>query len=207
MDTDLTQPRQVCLYFGSFNPLHRIHLQLAHYILEHYSFDELWLVLSPLNPLKEASTQLPFAWRASYIEHALVDEPRLRLCTIEAELPAPHYTVHTLQALRARYPKLDFSLLVGGDNLQSIHRWYQWEELLRTTQLYVYPRADVSLGLPKLPEDALRPILCQGAPRSSLSASELRDAALQGLDRRHDTAAPELWVEFVQQVHALQHSR
>lgn len=199
------QPQRVCLYFGSFNPLHQTHLQLAHYALEHLGCDELWLVLSPLNPIKEAGTQLPFAWRAAYIERALAHEERIRLCLIEAELGAPHYTLRTLEALRQRHPELDFSLLIGGDNLEGITRWYHWEELLRSTQLYVYPRGEEPLLMPELPEGARVPILCQDAPRSSLSASQLRAAALRGEDRRRESAVPELWDDFVHQVQALQH--
>lgn len=191
-----TLPREVCLYFGSFNPLHRAHQSLIRYALESLPCQEVWLVLSPVNPLKSPSSQLPFAWRADYIRTAIADDPRVKLVTLEDILPSPHYTVHTLRALRLLHPDCHFSLFIGSDNLQLLDRWYDYERLLATTPLHVYPRPGYDIH----PEDLSRLggeiHLHPEAPEMLLSATELREAALSSLDRRAETAVPSLWEEL-----------
>ncbi len=167
--------------------------------------DEAWLVLSPLNPLKDRATQLPFSWRADYIRRAIQDEPRLRLITLEELLPLPHYTVRSIRALRILYPEYDFSLLIGSDNLRLIDRWYDYQRLLRTIPLHVYPRPGYPLediDPAALPEAMLH--LHPEAPQMDLAATELREAALSGEDRSAETAVPELWEELRAQLLSLQ---
>lgn len=153
-------------------------------------------MLSPVNPLKSLSSQLPFAWRADYIRTAIADDPRVKLVTLEDILPSPHYTVHTLRALRLLHPDCHFSLFIGSDNLQLLDRWYDYERLLATTHLHVYPRPGYDIH----PEDLSRLggeiHLHPDAPEMLLSATELREAALSGLDRRAETAVPSLWEEL-----------
>ena len=197
--------RRVCLYFGSFNPLHRAHLHLAQFALDSLPCDEVWLVLSPLNPLKDRATQLPFAWRADYIRRAIQDKPRLRLITLEELLPLPHYTVRSIRALRLLYPEYDFSLLIGSDNLRLIDRWYDYQRLLRIIPLHVYPRPGYPLediDPAALPEAMLH--LHPEAPQMDLAATELREAARSGEDRSAETAVPELWEELRAQLLSLQ---
>lgn len=113
---------------------------LAHYAHEHLGFDEVWLMLSPLNPLKDSRDALPYALRRQLIECAIAPYPYLRLETLEAHLPQPHYTVRSLRALHLLHPKATFAMLMGSDSLASIGRWYEAERLLQETELYVYPR-------------------------------------------------------------------
>lgn len=197
--------RRICLYFGSFNPLHRAHLRLAQFALAALPCDEVWLVLSPLNPLKERATQLPFAWRADYIRQAIEKEPRLRMVTLEEQLPLPHYTVRSIRALRLLYPEYDFSLLIGSDNLRLIDRWYDYQRLLKTIPLHVYPR-------PGYPMEDILPTALPGAtiylhpeaPQMDLAATDLREAALREEDLSAETAVPELWEELHTQLLSLQ---
>ena len=197
--------RHICLYFGSFNPLHRAHLRLAQFALAALPCDEVWLVLSPLNPLKERATQLSFAWRADYIRQAIEKEPRLRIVTLEEHLPLPHYTVRSIRALCLLYPEYDFSLLIGSDNLRLIDRWYDYQRLLKTIPLHVYPR-------PGYPMEDILPTALPGAtiylhpeaPQMDLAATDLREAALRGEDLSAETAVPELWEELRTQLLSLQ---
>ena len=197
--------RRICLYFGSFNPLHRAHLRLAQFALAALPCDEVWLVLSPLNPLKERATQLPFTWRADYIHQAIEKVPRLRLISLENQLPLPHYTVRSIRALRLLYPEYDFSLLIGSDNLRLIDRWYDYQRLLKTIPLHVYPR-------PGYPMEDILPTALPGAtiylhpeaPQMDLAATDLREAALREEDLSVETAVPELWEELHTQLLSLQ---
>lgn len=198
--------RRICLYFGSFNPLHLGHLALARYAREQLGFDGVWLVLSPVNPHKSPYDQLPYAYRAKLIREAIAPHAGLRLCTIEDDLPHPHYTVRTLRALGMLYPHDSPSLLIGADNLLGITRWYAWERLLASTPLYVYPRpgydlssfsandlrTDLSLdGMPT-------PHICWDAPQLELSSSAIRSAARSGLDLSHYLPVPDRWAELCQ---------
>ena len=197
--------RRICLYFGSFNPLHRAHLRLAQFALASLPCDEVWLVLSPLNPLKERATQLSFAWRADYIRQAIEKVSRLCLITLEDQLPLPHYTVRSIRALCLLYPEYDFSLLIGSDNLRLIDRWYDYQRLLKTIPLHVYPR-------PGYPMEEILPTALPGAtiylhpeaPQMDLAATDLREAALRGEDLSGETAVPELWEELRTQLLSLQ---
>jgi len=195
--------RQVCLYFGSFNPLHRAHLQLARYMVERGLCDELWFVLSPLNPLKEGLRPLPFAWRAYYLQQSIAGDDRLSLCPIEELLPEPHYTIRTIRALGMLHPTTTFSLLIGGDNLGVITRWYDYERLLREVRLYVYPRPDYPISGEQLQGLEAEIHICRDAPEIQLAATDIRRAALRGEDLRDETACPELWEELVEQLRAL----
>lgn len=197
--------KRICLYFGSFNPLHRAHLCLAQFALDSLPCDEVWLVLSPLNPLKDRGTQLPFAWRAYYIRHAIRNEPRLRLVTLEEQLPLPHYTVRSIRALCLLHPEYDFSLLIGSDNLRLIDRWYDHQRLLKSIPLHIYPRPGYpieDINPSDFPEASLH--LHPEAPQMDLAATTVREAALSGEDLSGDTAVPELWEELRSQLHSLQ---
>lgn len=116
------------LYSGSFNPIHRGHLTVAEQVLQAFPGSELWLVVSPQNPLKSETDLAPEQHRLEMariaVRHSLLHE-RMQVCDIEFSLPKPSATIHTLQALSARYPQRSFSLLIGSDQrrvLQSMDR-------------------------------------------------------------------------------------
>ena len=161
-------------------------------------------MLSPVNPLKSPASQLPFAFRADYICSAIEGEQRLRLVTLEAILPLPHYTVRTLQALRLLHPDTTFSLFIGSDNLALLERWYDYSRLIASTSLHVYPRPGYDVSGEELARLGGRIIFHPDAPQSTLSATELREAVLTGVDRSADTAVPERWEELCEQIAQLQ---
>lgn len=214
---------RICLYPGSFNPLHVGHMMLAHYAHEHLGFDEVWLMLSPLNPLKNSRDALPYALRRQLIECAIAPYPYLRLETLEAHLPQPHYTVRSLRALHLLHPKATFAMLMGSDSLASIGRWYEAERLLQETELYVYPRpnstaderTDTNLSpdhRPTLSEGQaiVNPHLtergtihlCHDAPTSTLSSTEIRTALANGTDASALLPCPHLWPSLREAIQA-----
>lgn len=162
---------------GSFNPIHEGHLALARYAGEVLGFDDLWLILSPLNPQKEASEQWPYEERAALVRKAIAPFPYIRLVEIERYMPSPRYTWRTIQALKLLYPEYDFALLIGSDNLLKFRSWSSWQKILSMAQLYVYPRPGYpipeSLGETN-GEDTLPYILCEGAPQHDISSTEIR---------------------------------
>ena len=115
--------KKVGIFGGSFNPIHTGHIALAKSLCEQAHLDEVWLMVSPLNPFKkEATDLLADDLRLEMVEKAIQEEPQLKACNYEFHLPKPSYTWHTLQALSKDYPDIDFTLLIGGDNWALSHR-------------------------------------------------------------------------------------
>ena len=132
--------RRTALFFGSFNPIHVGHLIIANCMLQQEDVDEVWFVVSPQNPLKERATLLADHHRMQMVLRAIDDNYRLRACDIEMKLPVPSYTVVTLAALREKYPDREFCLIMGSDNLASLHKWRNYEYILENYKILVYPR-------------------------------------------------------------------
>lgn len=132
--------KKIGLYFGTFNPIHIGHLTIANYMVEFGGLDEVWLVVTPHNPLKKKSTLLDDVHRLAMVRIAVEDFPRLKASNIEFELPQPSFTVHTLAYLEEKYPGEKFCLILGEDNLKSLPKWKNYEVILDRYELYIYPR-------------------------------------------------------------------
>lgn len=135
---------QVGLFFGSFNPIHHGHLILAQTALNETKLDAVWFVVSPQNPFKQKKNLLPAYDRLKMVELALGDHPSMLGSNVEFSLPKPSYTIDTLTHLRERYKSYQFSLIMGQDNLQYLHKWKNFEAILKYYPIYVYPRPDTS---------------------------------------------------------------
>lgn len=138
--------RQVSLFFGSFNPVHKGHIALAESILEQKIADEVWFVLSPRNPFKQESDLWSETERAGRLKSALGGRPGLVFCDVELSLPKPSYTIQTLRCLWEKYPDIRFSILMGEDNLVNLHLWRECDTILQACDIYVYPRAGEACG-------------------------------------------------------------
>ncbi len=132
--------KNIGLYFGTFNPIHIGHLIIANHIAEFSNLDEVWFVVTPHNPFKKKSTLLADNHRFQMVEIAIEDYPKLKASKIEFGLPQPNYTVNTLVHLTEKYPDDKFNLIMGQDNLQSFHKWKNYEIILENHEIYVYPR-------------------------------------------------------------------
>jgi nicotinate-nucleotide adenylyltransferase len=172
---------RIGLLFGSFNPIHIGHLILAEHFATRTDLSEVWLVVSPHSPFKEAASLLPDTERLRLVELALAGNPRLRAEAIEFNLPRPSYTIATLDALREQYPAHDFVLLMGGDNLSGLPRWQEAARLLAEVDIYVYPRPGA--GLPAL--DAFPRVQIMAAPLLDISATYIRESLRTGRSIRY----------------------
>ncbi|WP_372473908.1 nicotinate (nicotinamide) nucleotide adenylyltransferase [Capnocytophaga sp. ARDL2] len=128
------------LYFGTFNPVHIGHLIIANHLVENSDIDQLWMVVTPHNPHKKKSNLLEDYHRLHMIHLATQDYDHIVPSDIEFKLPQPNYTVHTLVHLKEKYPKYNFSLIMGEDNLKTFQKWKNYQVILENHQLYVYPR-------------------------------------------------------------------
>ncbi len=131
---------KIGLYFGTFNPIHVGHLIIANHLVENSDLDQIWFVVTPLSPFKKKSNLLANHHRLEMVYMATENYDTLKPSDIEFGLPEPNYTVNTLVNLEEKYPKYDFSLLMGEDNLKSFHKWKNYEAILENYNLYVYPR-------------------------------------------------------------------
>ena len=128
------------LFFGSFNPVHVGHMVLANYMASFTDLEQVWFVVSPHNPLKEKSSLLNQNQRLHMVNLAIGDTNKLKSSNIEFGLTQPSYTINTLAHLKEKYPKHEFSLIMGEDNLRSFHKWKNYEAILAHHDIYVYPR-------------------------------------------------------------------
>ena len=175
-----TNNKQIGLFFGSFNPIHIGHLILANYIIENTSLKEIWFVVSPQNPFKEKSSLLPEIHRYAIVERAIENDDRFRVSNIEFKLSKPSYTIDTLVHLKEKHPELDFSLIIGQDNLSTLHKWKNAEILVDSYKIYVYPRPNSLLG--KFDEHPN--IQLVNAPQMDISSTYIRSAIHQKKDIR-----------------------
>ena len=132
--------KKVGIYGGSFNPVHFGHVGLAKWVIEHTDLDELWLLVSPNNPLKDAHILAPEQERLEGVREAIKDIPGLKASDFEFSLPRPSYTANTLRELQKAYPDCEFTLVIGEDNLAIFPQWREYEFILKNFRIFVYPR-------------------------------------------------------------------
>jgi nicotinate-nucleotide adenylyltransferase len=134
------------LFFGSFNPIHIGHLVIANYMANFTELKEVWLIVSPHNPLKVKTSLANMYDRLEMAKLATENSLHIKVSDIEFSLPQPSYTVDTLTYLHEKYPEKEFVLIMGADNLASLKKWKNYEILLKNYQLYIYPRPDVDVS-------------------------------------------------------------
>jgi len=131
---------KIGLFFGSYNPIHIGHLIIANYMANHTHLDQVWLVVSPHNPLKEKSDLINMYDRLEMAKLATENAENIRVSDVELKLPQPSYTIDTLAYLHEKYPEHQFSLIMGSDNLVSLKKWKNYELILRDYHVHIYPR-------------------------------------------------------------------
>jgi nicotinate-nucleotide adenylyltransferase len=173
-----TKKMKIGLYFGTFNPIHVGHLIIANHMAEHSDLDQIWMVVTPHNPHKKKNTLLDDYHRLEMVHLATKDFPKIQPSDIEFKLPQPNYTVNTLAHLFEKFPQHEFSLIMGEDNLNSLHKWKNYEVILKNHDIYVYPRLnsgemdDQFTNHPKIHRI--------GAPVIELSSTFIRESIKNG---------------------------
>jgi nicotinate-nucleotide adenylyltransferase len=159
------------LFFGSFNPIHIGHLIIANFMATQTDLKKVCFVVSPQNPLKEKNTLARDYDRLHLVKLAIQDNTKLEASDIEFNLPKPSYTIDTLTYLREKHPKKEYVLIMGGDNLATLHKWKNYEQILANYDVYVYKRPNFDLG-----ELAAHPrIHFFDAPMMDISATYIRN--------------------------------
>jgi nicotinate-nucleotide adenylyltransferase len=175
---------KIGLYFGSFNPIHIGHIAIAGYMTEFEGLDQVWFVISPQNPLKRKETLLDDYQRLYMVQLAIGDNGHLKASDIEFRLPQPSYTIDTLAYLEEKFPGYRFCLVMGEDNLYTLHKWKNGMDLIKKCPLYIYPRPDTKRPASPLLDQILTAaeIHQAKAPLMEISGTFIRDGIKTGKD-------------------------
>jgi len=189
------------LFFGSFNPVHIGHMAIANYIAEYSGLKEIWFVVSPHNPLKSKETLLDDRDRVYMTELAIGDDKRFRVCDVELSLPQPSYTIDTLTYLTEKYPSRRFTLIMGEDNLTTLYKWKNPEELVKRYPIVVYPRLNPGRKSSKRLGEILTMASVRevSAPVIGISGTFIRNAIREGKDVSWFVPAP-VW-KYIREMH------
>jgi nicotinate-nucleotide adenylyltransferase len=174
---------KIGIYGGSFNPIHFGHIGLAKWVTEHTDLDQVWLMVSPNNPLKDKTILADEQERLDAAKEAIRRESdeakdKIIVSDFEFHLPRPNYTANTLRELQKQYPQHEFTLIIGEDNLNIFNKWREYQYILDTYRIFVYPRRNIISQTSQQHEDILRKAnnvkLLADAPYFDISSTELR---------------------------------
>ena len=189
------------LYFGSFTPFHLGHASVAKFVAQLPWVEELCFVLSPKNPIKESNTLQDANLRWEDLQRAVrklnkethetiaqqvsglspASATNFTASDIEFHLEPPLYTYNTLENLSKQYPDKHFALLMGGDNINILHKWYRGEEILQKYPILVYPREGVDTEALCAEKGAI----FIDAPQVDVSSTQIRNMQASGEDVSH----------------------
>ena len=164
-------------------------------MLEYTDLERIWFVVSPHNPLKKKSTLLDAKQRLQLVNLAIVFNTKLKASNIEFNLTQPSYTINTLAYLKEKYPQHEFALIMGADNLETFHKWKNYEEILQHYQLYVYPRPKNDGG--KLKDHPNVKLV--DAPIMEISSTAIRQGVKEKKDLRY-FMPEEVW-QYIKDMH------
>ena len=163
------------IFGGSFNPIHNGHISLALQLKERAGLDEVWLMVSPQNPLKQSSDLLADDLRLHMARLAVEGVEGITVSDYEMHLPRPSYTWNTLEALSTDYPERQFVLMIGGDNWAIFDRWYHADDIRRKYEIIVYTRTPGDPGFIDLSSTAVRERIRQGKSIRSMVPRAVAD--------------------------------
>ena len=165
------------LYFGSFNPIHIGHLIIANHVVNFTDINQVWLVISPQNPLKPSNTLLNEYHRLHLVQKAIEDNPKLKASDVEFRLPKPSYTIDTLLFLKEKYPKHKFSVVMGSDSYQNINNWKEAQKLKENFSFIIYERPDFIMDKINIEKGK---VIVLKAPLLEISATTIRNNIKSG---------------------------
>jgi nicotinate-nucleotide adenylyltransferase len=185
--------KNIGLFFGTFNPIHVGHLIIANYMTSRSELDEVWLVVTPQNPLKDKQTLLSDYHRLAIVQTAIEKNDKLKVSDIEFKMSQPNYTIDTLVRLKEKHPNFHFHLIIGEDNLRNFHKWKNAEIIQKNYSIFVYPRVLTPQELENETTFAMKNeirsnpcfIYCDDAPLMKISSTYIREEIRTKKDVRY----------------------
>jgi len=171
---------KIGLYFGSFNPIHVGHLIIASFIANNTEIEQVWLVVTPQNPFKTSNSLLNEYHRLHLVQLAVEDDPLLKWSDIEFKLPKPSYSIDTLTYLSEKYKQHEFSIVIGSDSYNNLHKWKNADVIVRDFSIYVYQRPGFSTKT--VPQNNISFL---NAPFLDISATAIRESIKKGKSIRY----------------------
>lgn len=176
---DSIAKKEIGIFGGSFNPVHIAHVALADYLCQTSGLDEIWLTLSPLNPIKEHPKELiDDHHRLAMLRIGCESSDKLRPCAVELEMPKPSYTIDTLRKLSSMHPDCNFTLIIGSDNWAMFDRWREGETIIKDFGVIVYPRPGYQIASDRLPDG----VRAAATPLLDVSSTFIRQGIGRGID-------------------------
>jgi nicotinate-nucleotide adenylyltransferase len=172
----MSASKKIGLFFGSFNPVHIGHMIIANYMVTKTALHEVWMIVSPHNPLKDKQSLANDYDRLHLVNLAIGDNHKIKASNIEFSLPKPSYTIDTLTYLKEKNSDHEYILLMGGDNLAGLHKWKNYEKILEEFKIIVYKRPDYELGDLVLHKNVT---VLYDVPQLHISASYIRECIKQ----------------------------
>ena len=168
---------RIGIFGGSFNPVHTGHAMIANYAAQWLDLDEVWLMVSPENPLKAGWDYASEQHRLAMAAMVADDCAGVRASDFEFSLPRPSYTFLTLQRLREQWPEHEFALIIGSDNWLVFDRWREHERILQNHRVWIYPRPGYEVDAASLPAGVQ---LMADAPQALISSTMVREGVKKG---------------------------
>lgn len=184
---------KIGLYFGTFNPVHLGHLVIANHMAHYTELDEVWLVVTPLNPQKKVTELMAQEHRLQMVNLAISENEKLKGSDVEFDLPQPNYTAATMRHLCEQHPTKEFSIILGEDNFERLHTWHDHWQLVEDHRILVYPRRSSDAPSPIPAPSNVKDLIPRShpniqwcdAPMISISSTYLRDAIMERKDIRY----------------------
>ena len=128
------------LYFGTFDPIHRGHINIVNFLIDNCLVEKVWFVVTPENPDKISNNLTDFIHRYEMVKIEVKNNNNLLASDVELKLERPNYTINSLRYISNAFPNNNFSLIIGEDNFVNFKKWKDYKEIMNNFKIYVYPR-------------------------------------------------------------------
>lgn len=188
--------KQVGILGGTFNPVHLAHLVIADQSGKNLGLDHVFLMPSCKSPHVDEKQTIQAEHRLNMLELAIESNPFLKIETIELERGGKSYTYDTMKSLTQNNPDTDYYLIIGGDMVESLPRWYKIDELMTMVHFVGIKRAGYKT-------DTLYPVIWVDLPDIDISSTKIRQKIQQGCSVRY--LVPDKVIDYIKKEGLYQH--
>lgn len=174
--------KRIGLFGGTFDPLHIGHMIVAESVREAEKLDEVWFIPSHIPPHKEKAS-VSSSDRFQMVRQSIETNDSFKVTDVELDREEPSYTLKTIRELKRQHPDVEFSFIIGGDMVESLHTWYKIDELIEEVSFIGVNRPGYSFDAPYELSEVEIPLL-------AISSSEVRARLEQNRTVRYMVPEP-----------------